>query len=69
LPLPCAGLSLIVAIGAQNAFGLRKGLRRHVLLVVWVWAGSDLSLILAVSRRNRAIVDQAPMLGVAWVVR
>ena len=49
-----------MAIGAQNAFGLRKGLRRHVLLVVWVWAGSDLSLILAVSRRLRRSSTKRP---------
>ncbi len=40
------GLSLIVAIGAQNAFVLRQGLRReHVLLVVAICALSDLVLI------------------------
>lgn len=40
------GLSLIVAIGAQNAFVLRQGLRReHVLLVVAICAASDLVLI------------------------
>lgn len=41
------GLSLIVAIGAQNAFVLRQGLRgEHVLLVVLVCALSDAVLIL-----------------------
>ena len=41
------GLSLIVAIGAQNAFVLRQGLRReHVLAVVLVCALSDAALIL-----------------------
>ena len=40
------GLSLIIAIGAQNAFVLRQGLRReHVLLVVAICAISDLVLI------------------------
>jgi L-lysine exporter family protein LysE/ArgO len=40
------GLSLIVAIGAQNAFVLRQGLRReHVLLVVAICAISDAALI------------------------
>ncbi len=40
------GLSLIVAIGAQNAFVLRQGLRReHVLAVVVVCAASDALLI------------------------
>ena len=43
-----AGLSLIVAIGAQNAFVLRQGLRReHVLPVVLACAVSDALLIAA----------------------
>jgi L-lysine exporter family protein LysE/ArgO len=40
------GLSLIIAIGAQNAYVLRQGLRReHVLVVVAICAVSDLLLI------------------------
>lgn len=40
------GLSLIVAIGAQNAFVLRQGIRRHaVLAVVAICAVSDAVLI------------------------
>ncbi|MFH8369637.1 LysE/ArgO family amino acid transporter [Streptomyces sp. NPDC018031] len=40
------GLSLIVAIGAQNAFVLRQGARRHaVLAVVGICAVSDAVLI------------------------
>jgi L-lysine exporter family protein LysE/ArgO len=40
------GLSLIVAIGAQNAFVLRQGLRReHVVVVVVICALSDAILI------------------------
>lgn len=40
------GLSLILAIGAQNAFVLRQGLRRaHVLAVVLTCAVSDALLI------------------------
>ena len=40
------GLSLIVAIGAQNAFVIRQGLlRSHVLLVVIVCSVSDALLI------------------------
>ncbi|MFG2295972.1 LysE/ArgO family amino acid transporter [Streptomyces sp. NPDC048603] len=40
------GLSLIVAIGAQNAFVLRQGVRRHaVLAVVAICALSDALLI------------------------
>jgi L-lysine exporter family protein LysE/ArgO len=40
------GLSLIVAIGAQNAFVLRQGIHRHaVLAVVAICAASDAVLI------------------------
>ena len=40
------GLSLIVAIGAQNAFVLRQGIRaKHVLAVVLICALSDLVLV------------------------
>ena len=42
------GLSLIVAIGAQNAFVLRQGLiRNHVLVIVTICAVADLALIFA----------------------
>lgn len=42
------GLTLIIAIGAQNAFVLRQGLRReHVLPVVLVCAVADALLITA----------------------
>ncbi|GAA5031481.1 LysE/ArgO family amino acid transporter [Streptomyces siamensis] len=42
----CTGLSLIVAIGAQNAFVLRQGIRRDaVLAVVAICALSDAVLI------------------------
>lgn len=41
------GASLIIAIGAQNAFVLRQGLQRqHVVLVVAICTLSDMSLIL-----------------------
>ena len=41
------GLSLIMAIGAQNAFVIRQGLtKKHVLLVVSICAISDALLIL-----------------------
>lgn len=40
------GLSLIVAIGAQNAFVLRQGIRReHVLVIVTLCALSDIVLM------------------------
>lgn len=42
------GLSLILAIGAQNAFVLKQGLKgRYVLTVVLICAGSDALLITA----------------------
>ena len=42
------GLSLIVAIGAQNAFVLRQGLRReHVGIIVVFCAAADAILIAA----------------------
>ena len=42
------GFSLILAIGAQNAFVLRQGLtRRHVLPVVMFCAVADMLLIVA----------------------
>ncbi|WP_426310263.1 LysE/ArgO family amino acid transporter [Cellulosimicrobium sp. E-16] len=64
-----AGLSLIVAIGAQNAFVLRQGLRReHVLPVVLVCALSDLVLIAAGTAGLGALVTGAPALltAVRW---
>ena len=40
------GLSLIIAIGAQNAFVLRQGLRReHIVVVILICALSDAVLI------------------------
>lgn len=60
------GLSLIVAIGAQNAFVLRQGLQgRHVALVVAVCAISDLLLILAGVAGIGTIVERAPLVLVA----
>lgn len=57
------GLSLIIAIGAQNAFVLRQGLRReHVLLVVAVCAVSDAILIVAGIAGLGALIEQADWL-------
>ncbi|MCW2797371.1 MAG: Lysine exporter protein [Nocardioides sp.] len=69
------GLSLIVAIGAQNAFVLRQGLaRQHVGVVVLVCAASDLVLILAGVSGIGTVVESAPWaldvvrwLGVAFL--
>jgi L-lysine exporter family protein LysE/ArgO len=55
------GLSLIVAIGAQNAFVLRQGLRReHVPAIVAVCALSDLALIAAGVAGLGALVELRP---------
>jgi L-lysine exporter family protein LysE/ArgO len=63
------GLSLIVAIGAQNAFVLRQGLRgEHVLAVVAVCALSDLVLIVAgVAGAGAALQAWPPALVVVRV--
>ncbi len=48
-----SGFSLIVAIGAQNAFVLRQGVsRQHIGVVVAICAISDLVLIIAGRRRR-----------------
>lgn len=57
------GLGLIVAIGAQNAFVLRQGLRlEHVGAVVAVCALSDLLLIAAGVLGAGALLSRAPWL-------
>ena len=57
------GLGLIVAIGAQNAFVLRQGLRReHVAVVVAVCALSDLALILAGVVGAGTVLSRVPWL-------
>jgi len=61
---------LIVAIGAQNAFVLRQGLRReHVLLVVITCAASDLLLIAAGIGGLGAVVTARPeaVTAIRWV--
>jgi L-lysine exporter family protein LysE/ArgO len=55
------GLSLIVAIGAQNAYVLRQGLRgEHVLTVVAVCAASDAILIGLGVTGMGALITAAP---------
>jgi L-lysine exporter family protein LysE/ArgO len=69
------GLSLIVAIGAQNAFVLRQGLaRQHVGIVVAICALADVVLIVAGVAGIGRIVERAPAaldvvrwLGVAFL--
>lgn len=57
------GLALIIAIGAQNAFVLRQGVRReHVGAVVAVCAISDAILILAGTAGIGALVARFPNL-------
>jgi L-lysine exporter family protein LysE/ArgO len=59
------GLSLIVAIGAQNAFVLRQGIRReHVLAVVVICALSDAVLILAGVAGLGFLIERMPWLVV-----
>ena len=56
------GVSLIVAIGAQNAFVLRQGIRaEHVFPIVAICALSDAALILAGVSGIGVIVDRAPV--------
>jgi L-lysine exporter family protein LysE/ArgO len=57
------GASLIIAIGAQNAFVLRQGLARsHVFAVASICALSDLVLIAAGVGGLGALVREAPSL-------
>ena len=56
-----AGLTLIIAIGSQNVFVLRQGIRReHVLPVVAVCIASDAVLITAGAGGLGALVRAVP---------
>ncbi len=69
LPGFFAGLGLIVAIGAQNAFVIRQGLKRqHVLAVVAICALADAALIALGIAGLGAIIQGLPWLleGVRW---
>ena len=69
------GAGLIIAIGAQNVFVLRQGIRReHVLPVVAVCTASDIVLILAgviglgaVVTAHPEVVDLATFAVMWWV--
>ncbi|MBW8802722.1 MAG: amino acid transporter [Catenulisporales bacterium] len=64
------GLSLIVAIGAQNAYVLRQGVRReHVGTIVAICAVSDAVLIAAGVGGLGAVVRSMPtaVTVVAWI--
>ncbi|TXK19918.1 amino acid transporter [Homoserinibacter sp. GY 40078] len=55
---------MIVAIGAQNVFVLRQGIRReHVLVIVAICALSDAVLIGAAIAGTGAVIEQVP-----WVL-
>lgn len=71
-----AGLSLIIAIGAQNAFVIRQGLtKKYVFLVTAICAISDVVLIIAGVAGLGAIIGSLPWLlefirwaGVAYLL-
>lgn len=57
------GLSLIVAIGAQNAYILRQGLlRQHVFILCLICALSDAILIVAGVAGLGTLIAQSPVL-------
>ena len=58
-----SGLTLIVAIGAQNAFVIKQGLRReHVLLIVLICSISDAFLIFLGSAGLGQLIQSIPEL-------
>jgi len=69
------GLSLIVAIGAQNAFVIRQGLaRQHVFLVVIICTFSDIALIAlgagglgSIVQSNASFLEVLRWFGVAYL--
>jgi len=63
LPGFFTGLSLIIAIGAQNAFVIRQGLtKKHVFLVVLICAVSDAFLIFLGVAGLGAVISSLPWL-------
>src|SRR5258705_13377314 len=63
------GATLIIAIGAQNAFVLRQCLRReHVLMIVAFCALADLLLISAGVAGVARVLGDAPHLKLAMTV-
>ena len=71
-----AGLSLIIAIGAQNAFVIRQGLtKKFVLLTILICAFSDALLIAlgasglgALIKANKNILELVRWFGVAYLL-
>jgi L-lysine exporter family protein LysE/ArgO len=63
LPGFLTGLSLIIAIGAQNAFVIRQGLlKRHVTLIVAICAVSDAALIYLGTGGLGTVIQNQPSL-------
>jgi len=63
LPGFLTGLSLIIAIGAQNAFVLRQGLtRKYIIPVVMICALSDALLITLGTAGLGALIQAIPLL-------
>lgn len=63
------GASLIIAIGAQNAFILRQGLlRQHVFILSLICAASDALLIAAGVAGLGTLIAQSPQLIMAVTV-
>ena len=70
------GLSLIIAIGAQNAYVLRMGLsRHHIGLIVAICAASDIVLIVlgiggidGVIRSASSLIQVLRWIGVSYLV-
>ena len=75
LPGFLTSLSLIVAIGAQNAFVIRQALtRQHVLVIVLICAASDALLMLAgvgglgaIISANAQVLEWIRWFGVAYL--
>jgi len=71
-----AGLSLIIAIGAQNAFVIRQGLtKKYVLLTVLICAVSDALLIAlgasglgALIKSNKNVLEFVRWFGVIYLL-
>ena len=76
IPGLLAGLSLIIAIGAQNAFVIRQGLtKKFVLLTVLICAFSDALLIAlgasglgALIKSNKNVLEFVRWFGVAYLL-
>ena len=76
IPGLLAGLSLIIAIGAQNAFVIRQGLtKKYVFLTVVICSVSDAMLIAlgasglgALIKSNTAVLEIVRWFGVSYLI-